>query len=522
MDIRARREALAAAAFILAATLLCNMGVTLMARHALLGEVQQGLIAIAKTTASLIDGDLHKTITDPSQKGSESYLKLSTMLDKMLRTNPRLYYVYTNVLKDDKAYFIIDTPAINALDKTTEERMTTAEVMEHYADATEKMLTALREQKVMVESEMYTDEWGTFLSAYAPFYDSKGEFVGIVGADINAKEFHARMFRVWSAFGVGFLISIGIALLVYFPILALRTAYYSQAQKRTQRVALVEGFLKRTHELVQMLAASSNEVHAAADEISKMAVQSNGRTDEARRDIRGASGRVISIQSVCDSLLSGSGELYQRAQEAQGFNSRTQEMVHASGELGTRLTQVADRISNIVISISDITEKIDLLALNATIEAARAGAAGKGFAVVAEEVKLLSQQTAQATGDIGKFAEEIQMVSQSMHAANSGVGEAFGKFAERSGRDLEIAANQKELVEMVSADINSVKDGAILIETQVADLSGLAQQTEMRTRNLFETAKALARDSEAFRNNVQSFLTELEALGDGAVKGSEA
>lgn len=522
MDVRAKREALAAAAFIFVATLLCNIGVTLMARNALLGEVQQGLMAIAKTTASLMDGDLHRTITNPSQKDSEDYNKLEAVLEKMLRANPRLYYIYTNVLRDDKAYFIIDTPAINATDKPENERMTTAEVMEHYPDASENMMAALRDQKVTVESEMYTDEWGTFLSAYAPFYDSKGEFVGIIGVDINAKEFHARMSRVWGAFGIGFLISLGISVGSFFPVLKLRAAHYAQAVVRAQRVQLVEGFLKRTHELVQLLAMSSSEVHAAADEITKMAIQSSGRTSEARRDIRGASGRVISIQSVCDSLLSGSGELYQRAQEAQAFTSRTQESMNASNELGERLTQVADRISNIVVSIADITEKIDLLALNATIEAARAGAAGKGFAVVAEEVKLLSQQTAQATRDIGKFAEEIQMVSQSMHAANGGVGEAFSKFAERSGCDLEIATNQKEMVEMVVADINSVKDGAILIETQVADLSGLAQQTEMRTRNLFETAKALARDSEAFRNNVQGFLKELETLGDGITNGSKA
>jgi len=74
----------------------------------------------------------------------------------------------------------------------------------------------------------------------------------------------------------------------------------------------------------------------------------------------------------------------------------------------TQLESEILRVANVAKQIDAIAKQTNLLALNATIEAARAGEAGKGFAVVAGEVKNLSNQTANATGEVSEVLTNLR------------------------------------------------------------------------------------------------------------------
>ncbi len=108
------------------------------------------------------------------------------------------------------------------------------------------------------------------------------------------------------------------------------------------------------------------------------------------------------------------------------------------------LADEAANISNISDVMYSISEQTNLLALNASIEAARAGEAGKGFSVVANEVKKLSEQSRDASGNISdmitKVSNELKKVTDSIHASKTVFDEqsqsvksaqnAFGKIDE--------------------------------------------------------------------------------------------
>lgn len=77
-----------------------------------------------------------------------------------------------------------------------------------------------------------------------------------------------------------------------------------------------------------------------------------------------------------------------------------------------QLNDSSNDISDVVHTISSISDKINLLALNAAIEAARAGEAGRGFSVVADEVRKLAAATAQQTHQIDAVIKVVNSLSE--------------------------------------------------------------------------------------------------------------
>ncbi len=143
-------------------------------------DLRQRLLNIASITATQLNGDLHATLQTPEDMQKEAYWQMMAQGDEIVATDPTLTYVYTMRMNDQgQIYFIIDSR--QAYDT---ERVDIGTV---YEEPSETLLANFNTpDRPFVEKEIVTDEYGSFLSAYAPFYRADGSLEGVLGVDIGA------------------------------------------------------------------------------------------------------------------------------------------------------------------------------------------------------------------------------------------------------------------------------------------------------------------------------------------------
>ena len=257
---------------------------------------------------------------------------------------------------------------------------------------------------------------------------------------------------------------------------------------------------------IQNVSEKSNTVSAASEEMS-------ANMNNVAAAMEQSATNTNMVASASEEMSSTIGELSTNAEKARHISD---EAAHKASDASANMDQLgaaARDIGNVVETITDISEQVNLLALNATIEAARAGEAGKGFAVVANEIKELAKQTAEATHEIkAKIAgiqgttqvtvDQIGEIARVIARVNDLVATIATSVEEQSSATKNIAnnvaqasqgiqevnenVNQSSLVSSqiagdiagISSAMNEMTDGSAQVNISAQDLSKLAEQLE--------------------------------------------
>ncbi|EGV30948.1 multi-sensor hybrid histidine kinase [Thiorhodococcus drewsii AZ1] len=138
------------------------------------------LANIVGVGAANLDGDLHRSLSFAAGTTSEPYRRLQATFQSMLASVPDLDDVYS--MRADASGGI--RFAVDAEDDP-ERAVPLGGLYTNASDLLRANFATL--DAPLVETEFYTDPWGTWLSAYAPIRASDGTRVGVFGADISAE-----------------------------------------------------------------------------------------------------------------------------------------------------------------------------------------------------------------------------------------------------------------------------------------------------------------------------------------------
>ena len=201
------------------------------------------------------------------------------------------------------------------------------------------------------------------------------------------------------------------------------------------------------------------------------------------QEINSFSSEVLSASSKMKGLAEDGNKVVGEAGVIMGGVS---ENVKSSVEEIKSLQDSAEEISKSAKMIIKIASQTNLLALNATIEAARAGEHGKGFAVVANEVKKLSQDTAEVTNQITQVINNIQeqtlIVSESMSESLKKVDEGSQSISSVNNSLKVILSESCEVEEMIEQINSSTEQHKQATEESAASvnkfLDGITQTSD--------------------------------------------
>ena len=424
------------------------------AKTTLLEQCKQNAGSSAKIAAQRIDGDLLEQL-QAGDEGSADYEEILSQLQEFL-CGDEIKYIYTMRMNGDTLEFIVDAD--------TEEGAAIGEAYEIYDEIAEAF-----DGNVTVDSEMTSDEWGDFYSAFAPVYNSAGDIVGIVGVDCSVTEIRFQQSALIRKFMLIELAGLAIAVVLSLVISGVLSRSVSAIAGKMSELAQKEGDLTqkitvRSSDEVGNIAGSLNvfleNLREIIKKISDCEYKLAGNSEHVNNIVTASADGVSKVNATMsvmeDNVLEMSEVVHKIAEDAKNNNERmasvigeTKAQAEYIGEIGVKAKnlekdaiQAKERMQETIVRIGrtlegkieeskevekvqkltgqilSVADQTNLLALNASIEAARAGESGKGFAVVANEISNLAEESSRTAAEIQKINTFIVNIVDSLAEAS--------------------------------------------------------------------------------------------------------
>jgi methyl-accepting chemotaxis protein len=286
---------------------------------------------------------------------------------------------------------------------------------------------------------------------------------------------------------------------------------HAAADRRQAMAGLAAKFEASVGTVVDGVTSRATDLQATAASLAAISEETSRQSASVAAASEQATQNVNTVAAATEELAASVHEvLLQVTRSTKMIAETAQEAQAASSEI-RGLSDVAQKIGQVVDLIMGIAGQTNLLALNATIEAARAGDAGKGFAVVASEVKTLASQTGKATEEISRQIAAIQEATKGSVQSIQGIAERIAKVSENATAIASAVEQQGAATAEIARNVAEAAKGTAEVTTNITGVHGAAQQSGSAASQLLSAAGSLSENSETLKQQVERFLVEVRA-----------
>jgi methyl-accepting chemotaxis protein len=271
--------------------------------------------------------------------------------------------------------------------------------------------------------------------------------------------------------------------------------------------------------ILRQVSSFQNALSSLETEISAILEQLN-ETSDAYRGLNERSAAASSrLEPLADETRKASGEAKTGQQNVEQSAQVIQNLVETMNSLQEgmeRMSEKTSRVSKVIVTLEDISERTHVLATNASIEAARAGSQGAGFAVIASEVRKLAGYSREAIKDVGDFLKETsKSINENTLYWKTGVEKAYAV--------KHFGDNAREVLGSISSRMSEITRGMDDFQIQFQEQGIIIDKTlkisgdiNNRINGFSETLKEQSKGYDAIQSLVKNAAEGSEAASTSA------
>ena len=242
-------------------------------------------------------------------------------------------------------------------------------------------------------------------------------------------------------------------------------------------------FRRRLHTISDNLMEHAEQVEGASGELVDVSLATLQSAQEQDQHVISMHDGISKLQQFVKDNAEKIPQAEQAMIAATKEIDQTQRLAGNLQDLMQQMTNVINKMQDVIKTIESIGFQTGLLAVSASIEAARAGEAGVGLSTVAEEVRDLATKSAAAAQSTNELTHQATLLSEHGVASISQVHATLMTIlstAQQVSDDLKAsgqqAHQQQERVDEVQHVITNMEHTS-LDHTESADTSNQAVQT---------------------------------------------